>query len=414
MARGDETRVEEVDAAVLVVRDLVRPRLRDDPSGLDRAESRARYCHLLGVRCGLSPLDARCLVLAAWLSCLGHDHPVGVHLADQHGLTDILQSGARPAEGQALLGRLLKLVRTYQELKSSPDGPGGSVVVRKRLQEACGADETGLGILNRFAKLLRDEAFLEGHRDAAGRILVVDPDEVVTPVLEQPLKAAGFEVVTCGDGEAALAKLADSTINLVISEWKLPLLEGLALCEKMKADPASRDIPFVFITRSRSRNVAARCLQAGAEDVIRKPADMQWLILRARRLIETSAEAAAAAAPGPAGPAPAAEGVTGSLGDMGLTDMVQIVGSGGRNMVIHLRRGEETAEVYLQDGDVVDARVGDVSGEQAFFQIMGWEEGTFSTRPYTPPEERTIHVSVTSLLMEGLRRRDEEGDDPSA
>ena len=404
MATAEDRQIGELDAAVLVVRELAGSLLGDGSAGLDQAEARARYCHLLAARCELPELEARRLLLASWLSSLGDDHPVGLHLARQHGLAGDLHADSGSPEEQPMPGRLLNLVRAYQQLRSSTKEHVDPASIREHLQQACGTDETGRRIASQFARLLRDEAFLEGPRGGAGRVLVVDPAEIVTPVLEQPLRTAGFEVLTRGDGEAALQTLAETSVDLIVSEWKLPLLDGMAFCKKVKTDPRHLRVPFVFITSSRSRNVAARCLQAGADDVIKKPVDMQWLILRAQRLIQTAAPG------GPEAPGPPAGGVTGSLTDMSLTDMVQIVGSGGRSMIIDLSRGGETAEVYVQHGDVIDARLGDAAGEQAFFQLMDWEEGTFCTRPFKPPPERTIRVSVTSLLMEGLRRRDERGE----
>ena len=66
--------------------------------------------------------------------------------------------------------------------------------------------------------------------------------------------------------------------------------------------------------------------------------------------------------------------------------------------------------VFIREGDVIHAEMGPHIGNDAFYSMMSWNEGDFSTHQCTDFPEQTIHESMMSLLMEGARQNDEESD----
>ena len=102
-----------------------------------------------------------------------------------------------------------------------------------------------------------------------------------------------------------------------------------------------------------------------------------------------------------------ATGATGRLSDMSFTDMIQILCAGGKNAVIRLSRENEEGEVYLHNGDVIHAQLGDVTAEHAFYKFMSWQDGEFTTQLCEDFPEQTIFESAMGLLMEGARLVDE-------
>ena len=115
--------------------------------------------------------------------------------------------------------------------------------------------------------------------------------------------------------------------------------------------------------------------------------------------------------PGRAAAAPSAGqaegGVAGSLADMSFADLVQMVTASAKTMTITVTSGDKNGEVVVVSGEVVDAKVDNLTGEQAFYAMMGWQEGTFATRRSAECASRTIRAPVMSLLMEGARLVDE-------
>ena len=93
-----------------------------------------------------------------------------------------------------------------------------------------------------------------------------------------------------------------------------------------------------------------------------------------------------------------------------MTDMIQILCAGGKNVKLTITHDTEEAELYIDTGEIVHVQLGDLAGEKAFYELMRWEEGDFSTQQCSEFPERTVHLSAMSLLMEGARIADEMGE----
>jgi PAS domain S-box-containing protein len=100
-------------------------------------------------------------------------------------------------------------------------------------------------------------------------------------------------------------------------------------------------------------------------------------------------------------------GIAGDLEDVPLTDMVQILCAGGKNMQITIQHHNAEAQIFIRNGDITHCASGDKQGEEAFYDLMRWHEGKFTALPCEEFPARTIMVSAIALLMEGARRFDE-------
>lgn len=89
----------------------------------------------------------------------------------------------------------------------------------------------------------------------AHRVLVVDDEFASLEVLALLLKGAGFEIVTASNGVEALERLAESSIHLVITDYKMPLMDGSELCERMRQDPRFAQIPVIFTSATYRQDV---------------------------------------------------------------------------------------------------------------------------------------------------------------
>jgi class 3 adenylate cyclase len=111
-------------------------------------------------------------------------------------------------------------------------------------------------------------------------ILVVDDSEENRDMLARRLRRQGYEVQTAAGGHAALAALAAAPVDLVLLDVMMPDLDGYAVLERLKADPARRDIPVLMISALDELESVVRCIQLGAEDYLGKPFDP--VLLQAR------------------------------------------------------------------------------------------------------------------------------------
>lgn len=119
------------------------------------------------------------------------------------------------------------------------------------------------------------------------RILVVD-DSITTRTLEQSiLEAAGYDVLTAVDGEAAWQVLQEETVDLVVADVEMPRLDGFGLCEAIRASKRLRDVPVVLVTALESAEGRARGLEAGADAYLAKSSfDQDTLLDTIRQLLE--------------------------------------------------------------------------------------------------------------------------------
>jgi adenylate cyclase len=111
-------------------------------------------------------------------------------------------------------------------------------------------------------------------------ILVVDDNEDNRDMLSRRLQRQGYEVLTAAGGRAALDALATASVDLVLLDVMMPDLDGYAVLQRLKADPALRDIPVLMISALDELDSVVRCIQLGAEDYLGKPFDP--VLLQAR------------------------------------------------------------------------------------------------------------------------------------
>jgi adenylate cyclase len=108
----------------------------------------------------------------------------------------------------------------------------------------------------------------------------VDDNADNRDMLARRLGRQGYEVLTAVGGRAALETLAARPIDLVLLDVMMPDLDGYAVLQRLKADPALRDIPVLMISALDELDSVVRCIQLGAEDYLSKP--FEPVLLQAR------------------------------------------------------------------------------------------------------------------------------------
>ena len=114
--------------------------------------------------------------------------------------------------------------------------------------------------------------------------LVVDDDARSRDLLQQLLMLGGYEVRAVGGGQAALALLADEVPDVAVIDLRMPGMDGLQLCRKIRdlARP-NRDLPVVVLTGMDDEAARQAAIDAGADDVLVKPVDRVQLTQRVDR-----------------------------------------------------------------------------------------------------------------------------------
>jgi DNA-binding response OmpR family regulator len=121
-------------------------------------------------------------------------------------------------------------------------------------------------------------------------ILVVDDDARVIELLEIAFGAHGWKVVRAGDGEQALKLIADHHPDLVVLDVRLPRRSGFEVCEALRRDPLTTDLPVIMVSAVGDTDARVQGLGRGADDYLAKPFSPKELVARIRRMLARSRE----------------------------------------------------------------------------------------------------------------------------
>jgi two-component system chemotaxis response regulator CheY len=117
------------------------------------------------------------------------------------------------------------------------------------------------------------------------RALVVDDSRAMRLLLEQLLRQAGFEVTDAGDGGEALAQLGRmGRPDVVLVDWNMPGMDGLAFVRAVRAEAAYAGLPLVLVTAEDDAARVADARAAGADAHIAKPPTPQALLQALQQL----------------------------------------------------------------------------------------------------------------------------------
>lgn len=239
---------------------------------------------------------------------------------------------------------------------------------------------------------------------AKQQLLLVDADPRSVRVLEVSLKKAGYTVTTARDGLDALTKVDLSAPDLILSDTRLPNLDGYSFVRRLKEKAEWASIPVVFLTSQKSIEDKIRGLELGVEDYLIKPIFVRELIARVNLLLARRTQEGIATKQ-----LPGRGRFQGSLQDLGVVDLLQTFEVSRKSGTAHLRNGRNAADIMFREGKLIDAHLGNLRGEEAVYRTLIWNEGTFDV-DFTPVRgDDIIEVSTQGLLMEGMRRVDEWG-----
>ena len=121
------------------------------------------------------------------------------------------------------------------------------------------------------------------------RILVVDDEQDLCEILKFNLETDGYVVETANSAEEAL-KMNIESFDLLLLDVMMGGMSGFAMAKKLKSEPATKDIPVIFLTARDSENDTVTGFNLGADDYISKPFSIREVLVRIRAVLRRTAE----------------------------------------------------------------------------------------------------------------------------
>jgi CheY-like chemotaxis protein len=179
----------------------------------------------------------------------------------------------------------------------------------------------------------------------------------------------------------------------------MPLLDGFKLCQLLRTNPVTREVPFVFLTSNETTAADLGKYLRPADEFLRKPVKEQEFLARISAIL-TRGRAVRPAAD-------EQQKLLGTLTEISLMDLLQVLRMNRRSGLLELELEGRRGTLFLSEGEVLDAEVGRFHGEKAFYRTLEWEGGKFEFRPQPVAVEPLIKRPGENLILEGLRQLDE-------
>ena len=231
-------------------------------------------------------------------------------------------------------------------------------------------------------------------------VMLVEDNPMIREMLRQNL-ASLCTVVLATDGADALLKAIEAPPDLIVTDYRIPGLDGRQLIEKLQQRANTSKVPVIILASRADISEKLRMLQVSVEDYIEKPFYLKEATTRIKKVVDKIAlEKMAREAPGEST-------LRGSLAQMNIMDLFQSLEMGHKSCSLTLTNNGQKCQMFFSDGQINHAIFDNLKGDDAVYKVMSWTDGTFSIDFTGSSKEQTTTRSTQGLLMEGLRLLDE-------
>jgi len=221
-------------------------------------------------------------------------------------------------------------------------------------------------------------------------VLLVDDDKEMLSAMQKGFEKyhESFSVLLAEDGQQALESLKANVISLVVTDIKMPRMDGFELLAYIMGHYP--DIPVIMITGYSTPEMERLARQGGAVSCISKPFLIENL---AHQIITTLQK----------------ESEGGTLHDVNSGMFLQLIEMEQKTCTIRLedKFSGQKGVLFFKEGDLLDARVKNFLGEAAAHQIFSWEKVNLSIQEGCSLNENKIRKDLQPLILEAMRQKDE-------
>jgi CheY-like chemotaxis protein len=227
------------------------------------------------------------------------------------------------------------------------------------------------------------------------KILLVDDDEQMLELYQELLRQLPSQpdVHVCNSGARAIALLDSEPFNLLITDLRMPKMDGLQVLAIVRRKFPSLRI--IVLTGVMEEEYRSRAYAQGVELFCQKPSstdEFKHFQLTVESLL---------------GPDTRQEGGFRGMQSKSLVDLIQLECLSQSSSILRVTQGAIEGKIWVQNGDIIDASAASFTGEEAFKEILSWKSGNFEILPPDPDHPRAIQNSYQGLLLDSAQALDE-------
>jgi CheY-like chemotaxis protein len=261
--------------------------------------------------------------------------------------------------------------------------------------ELIGQDSSGWLKLRAHIDSIRTEITSPGLA-APTQLIVIEPSPPLRTRMARCLEAAGFRVSAVATATEALEQCAVWRPDAIVSAGQMPNMTGTDLAYAMSEHTTLSDVPLV-LTGEDGDIGRLEAFRAGVRDYVPVPFLDEELVIRVHRVVQPSQTTAN-------------PGLRGSLIDISLGTLLSLFEFERKSGILLLLKGPELARVFVAEGRIIKIESNATIGppRERLMKLLDWKDGQFEFSPSAVGGRDEVGASITALLLEHARVRDEE------
>jgi CheY-like chemotaxis protein len=227
--------------------------------------------------------------------------------------------------------------------------------------------------------------------------LIVDDDRILRHLIKKKFQAqAGvFTTLLAADGVEAVKVLKENAVSIVVTDLHMPNMDGFELLAHMSEKYP--DIPVIVLTAYSTPQSKQKVLDTGAAGFIEKPFVVEDLADNIIASLEKESEG-------------------GTLQTVSIDMFLQLVEMEQKTCTIRVinKDTEKKGVLFFKGGELLDARIRDMHGKQAAYEIFSWDSPSLSIQDTCVLNKKVIKEDLQAVLFDAMRLKDEAGQDEAA
>jgi DNA-binding response OmpR family regulator len=219
------------------------------------------------------------------------------------------------------------------------------------------------------------------------KVLIVDDDESFLHSLIDGFKAYEdkFAITTASDGVEAVAALGEHKVSLVLTDLKMPRMDGFKLIAHLNNNYS--EIPVIVMTAFGTPDMEDNLRDMGTFQYIEKPIDFGELVEKIIKGLDGSSK--------------------GYITGISLSSFLQLLELDKKSCTLTILAGNKKGIMYIRDGNLLDASALNLQGSEAAYTIVSWKNVAIEIETNCSVTEENIKETLSFILLEETRRKDE-------